>query len=90
MNAIAEVFNRDIAQIKADVTLDVRGIPCPLPPLKTASALKKMRPGQILEVLGPNLVAKHSAPLLAKLMGNEILDVEENEDGTLRFYVKKK
>jgi len=42
-----------LSKIKADVTLDLRGVSCPLPPLKTIKALGRMQPGEILdEVLG--------------------------------------
>jgi tRNA 2-thiouridine synthesizing protein A len=76
--------------VKADVTLDLRGLSCPLPPLKTVKALKGMQSGEVLEVLGTSPVGKRSAPWLAQRMGNELLAVVEDQDGFYRFFLRKK
>lgn len=38
--------------IKADETLDARGLSCPMPLLKTKKTIEKLASGQILEILG--------------------------------------
>lgn len=76
--------------VEADVTLDLRGFSCPLPPLKTVKALKGMEPGKILEVLGTSPVGKRSAPWLAQRLGNELLAVVEDQNGFYRFFLRKK
>ena len=77
------------ATLKADVTLDLRGVPCPLPPLKTLKALGKMESGQILEVVGANPVGKRSSPWIAQRLGNQLLESARDEAGVERFYLKK-
>jgi tRNA 2-thiouridine synthesizing protein A len=74
---------------KADVTLDLRGVPCPLPPLKTLKALAQMETGQVLEVVGANPIGKRSAPWIAKALGNQLLGSDRDESGVERFYLKK-
>ncbi|MBF0477760.1 MAG: sulfurtransferase TusA family protein, partial [Deltaproteobacteria bacterium] len=36
--------------LKPDYTLDVRGLSCPMPLLKTKKAIQEMKKGQIIEV----------------------------------------
>ena len=76
--------------VAADVTLDLRGVSCPLPPLKTVKALKGMKSGQVLEVLGTNPIGKRSAPWFAQRLGNELLAVVEDEGGFYRIFLRKK
>ena len=78
-----------VGGILADATLDVRGLWCPLPPLKTVRALGQMRPGQVLEVLGTNPVGNKVAPWVAEKLGNQLLGAVRDEDGFHRFYFKK-
>ena len=79
----------DLKDITPDQTLDVRGISCPMPTLKTAKAMKGMEPGQILEVLGTDPGTKKDMPKLAKKSGHEWLGFLDNEEGFYRFYLKK-
>ena len=76
-------------KISADSTLDVRGLWCPLPPLKTVTALRGMKPGEVLEVLGTNPVGNKVAPWVAQKLGDQLLGVVEDEGGFHRFYFRK-
>ena len=78
----------DLYKIKANMILDLRGVSCPLPPLKTVKALKTMQAGEILEVLGTSPMGKKSSPLAARTFGNEFLG-SIHEDGFYRFFVRK-
>lgn len=71
----------------ADVTLDTKGLNCPLPILKTKKALKEMSDGQTLEILAtdPGAVADFDA--FCRQTGNEIVESGE-EGGTYRFVIK--
>jgi tRNA 2-thiouridine synthesizing protein A len=73
----------------ADKTLDLRGVSCPLPPLKTLGALRRMRSGEILEVLGTSPIGNNSAPFLAQVLGNQLLRVIP-DDGFKRFFYRKR
>lgn len=70
-------------------TLDVRGLWCPLPPLRTLAALKTMQPGEVLEVLGTNPVGNKVAPWVAQRLGNQLIGHVRDEGGFHRFYFEK-
>jgi len=78
-----------IERIKADATLDVRGLWCPLPPLKTVKALGGMKSGEVLEVLGTNPVGNKVAPWVAQKLGDQLLGVVHDEGGFQRIYLRK-
>jgi len=77
-----------LAEISADATLDLRGLWCPLPPLKTVARLRAMEPGQVLEVLGTNPVGNKVAPWVAQKLGDQLLGLVKDE-GFHRFYFRK-
>jgi tRNA 2-thiouridine synthesizing protein A len=79
----------DLKSITPDQTLDVRGISCPMPTLKTAKAIKGMTPGQILEVLGTDPGTKKDMPKLANKSGHEWLGFLDDAEGFYRFYLKR-
>jgi tRNA 2-thiouridine synthesizing protein A len=79
----------DLAKIKPDETLDVRGLSCPMPTLKTAKAMKSLAVGQILEVLGTDRGTKKDMPKLARKSGHEWLGSLDDAEGFFRFYLKK-
>ncbi|MBI5167338.1 MAG: sulfurtransferase TusA family protein [candidate division NC10 bacterium] len=69
-------------------TLDCLGLSCPFPLIKIKERMGKLRPGQILEVLVDDPLAKTDVPGWCELMGHKVLKVEEAE-GILKFYIKK-
>jgi len=75
--------------VVADETLDLRGLSCPLPPLKTLRALRQMRSGEVLEVLGDNPIGNHSGPFFARALGNQLLRVVPDAGFTRIFYRKR-
>jgi len=79
----------DLSKIKPDEVLDVRRFSCPMPTLKAIKALKSMKPGQILEVLGKDPGSKKDMPKLARKSGHEWLGYVDDEEGFYRFYLKK-
>jgi tRNA 2-thiouridine synthesizing protein A len=76
-------------EIKADQTLDARGLSCPMPVLKTKKAIETMQSGQVLEVLSTDPGTRNDMPGWAGRTGNTYLG-EKEEQGYIRFYVKKK
>ncbi|OAG27265.1 sulfurtransferase TusA family protein [Thermodesulfatator autotrophicus] len=74
--------------IKADVTLDCKGLSCPMPLLKTKKAIQKLEKGQILEVLGTDPGSKNDIPGWCERSGHEFLGMKE-ESGYFVFYIKK-
>lgn len=76
--------------IRPDVTLDVSGLVCPLPGLKTFRKVAELTPGQILEVKSTNSILKKFAPMMIKKSSHQWLGFEQSEeDGYYRFYLKK-
>ncbi len=69
--------------------LDCKGLSCPMPIVKTAIAIKRLQPGDLLEVLAtdPGSVADFDA--WTRATGNEL--VEQGADGgTYRFVIRKR
>jgi len=75
--------------VKADRTLDCYGLLCPMPIIKTAQEFKKMKIGEVLEVLSTDEGIKSDMPAWCKATGNEFLGLDEKE-GEYKVYVRKK
>ncbi len=75
--------------IKADKTLDLKGLPCPMPVVKVSKGIKEVQVGQVLmaETSDPGALADF--PAWAKTSGNEILDTVQ-EGNTVKFYIQRK
>ena len=77
-------------EIKPTETLDVRGEICPYPDVKTKNKLKKMKPGEILEVLVDYPLSVVRIPRTVKKMGHELLKVEKVGESEWRLYIRVK
>jgi tRNA 2-thiouridine synthesizing protein A len=75
--------------IKPDQTLDARGLSCPMPVLKTKKAIESLTSGQVLEILSTDPGTRNDLPSWANRTGNTFLG-EKEDQGFIRFYVKKK
>lgn len=53
-------------------------------------ALSELQPGEILEVVSDDLVARVSVPAWSRLTGNEIVETIEEPDHRTRFFIKHK
>jgi tRNA 2-thiouridine synthesizing protein A len=79
----------NLKEIKADDSLDARGLGCPMPLLKAKKKFDVLQSGQILEIVGTDPGSKNDFPNWAERTGNEYLGVLE-EDDFYKFYLKKK
>ncbi|TPL71583.1 sulfurtransferase TusA family protein [Mesorhizobium sp. B2-3-15] len=68
--------------------LDLTGLKCPLPALKTRKALKALRPGDRLEVHCTDPLAVIDIPNLLTEMG-ERLESTERDDDRIVFVIEK-
>jgi tRNA 2-thiouridine synthesizing protein A len=70
-------------------TLDLKGLSCPLPIVKTAQAIKEIGSGELIEALAtdPGSVADFNA--WCRSTGNELVEDGE-EGGVFRFVIRKK
>ena len=72
-----------------DRELDVQGLNCPLPILRTKKALSEMNSGQVLRVLATDPGAVKDFHAFAKQTGNQLLSDAEVAQ-TFEFYFKRK
>jgi TusA-related sulfurtransferase len=69
-------------------TLDLRGLKCPLPALRTRKALAALAPGESLDVSATDPMAAIDIPHLVRQTG-DYLEGSTREDGVLRFVIRK-
>ncbi len=72
-----------------DRELDVKGLNCPLPILRTKKALAEMQSGQLLRVLATDPGAVKDFQAFAKQTGNELLEQRE-EERVFEYFLKRK
>jgi len=75
--------------MNADQTLDCVGLYCPMPIAKTATMIKQLKVGEVLEVVADDKGIKKDMPAWCKTTGHECLEIEE-KDGEVHVYVRKK
>ncbi|HQO27931.1 MAG TPA: sulfurtransferase TusA family protein [Accumulibacter sp.] len=72
-----------------DRELDVQGLSCPLPILRTKKALAEMSSGEILHVLATDSGSVKDFQAFAKQTGNELLSYSEVQR-VFEYYIKRK
>jgi len=70
-------------------TLDLKGLACPLPIIKTAKAMKELEPGALLEALATDPGSVKDFAAWSRTTGNPLLESSQ-EGGVFRFLLKKK
>lgn len=75
--------------MEIDRDLDVKGLNCPLPILRTKKALSEMEPGQVLRVLATDPGSLKDFAAFAKQTGNELVGQRE-ENRIFEFYLKRR
>jgi tRNA 2-thiouridine synthesizing protein A len=75
---------------RVNKTVDARGLNCPMPITKSMQAIKKIRVGQVLEILTTDPGSKRDIPIWAKVTKQELLSIEELGPESFRFLVKRK
>ena len=75
--------------MNADDTLDCLGLYCPMPIVQTAERIKKLNPGQVLEILSDDRGIENDIPAWCKATGHEFVGIEKDEDA-YRVYVRRK
>lgn len=66
--------------ITADQVLDCTGMACPLPVVKTSQAIKKLEPGQVLELLATDPGVEPDMTAWSGRTGNELLSIGREGD----------
>jgi len=68
--------------------LDVRGLICPIPVLKTKKAIEELPEGETLTIVGDYKPALDNIKRFVEAHGHMIISTEESEDG-FKIVVKK-
>ena len=68
--------------------LDVTGLFCPLPILLAAREMRKLQPGDRLEVVGDDPGILEDMPVWCERAGHRLVEMEE-EEGKIRSLVEK-
>ena len=75
-------------EIEADIVEDCVGLYCPEPIFRTRKAFDGLEIGQVLEVIADDPAAEEDLKRWAKRMGQELLNIR-NDDGELHIFIKK-
>jgi len=70
-------------------TLDLKGLSCPLPIVKTAMAMKAIESGQLLEALATDPGSVPDFAAWCRSTGNELVE-QTTDDGVFRFVIRKR
>jgi tRNA 2-thiouridine synthesizing protein A len=71
------------------MSLDLKGLSCPLPIVKTAKAMKGLTPGQLLEVFATDPGSVPDFKAWSMSTGNPLVESDQ-KDGVFHFILKKK
>ena len=72
----------------ADMKVDVKGETCPVPLVEMRKAIRKVAPGEIVEVIGTHPASKKEIPMAVEALGLELVDIEET-DGVWHIRIRK-
>jgi TusA-related sulfurtransferase len=76
MTADIRVDMRDHACPMATDVVDCRGQTCPIPLIEVRKALRRAKPGEVIEVLGTHPSSKQEIPMAVEALKAELLSVE--------------
>lgn len=70
------------------MTLDLKGLLCPMPIVKIAQAIKKVNVGDLVEATATDPGVLADIPAWARTSGNEVVTLER-QDKIIRFVVRR-
>ncbi|MDB9823387.1 sulfurtransferase TusA family protein [Deltaproteobacteria bacterium] len=74
--------------IQIEKTMDLKGMPCPMPVVKVSKGIKEVEVGKIIEAITTDPGSLADFPAWARTSGNEI--VKTDQDGEIiKFYIKR-
>lgn len=74
--------------IKVDITLDAKGLACPMPIVRTKKAMNTLESGQVLEVQATDKGSKADIKAWAESTGHQYIGTLEEGD-VLKHYLRK-
>jgi tRNA 2-thiouridine synthesizing protein A len=73
---------------KPALSLDFKGLLCPMPVVKLAQAIKQVQVGDLVEAIATDAGVMADIPAWARTSGHELVELEKREKD-FRFVVKK-
>ena len=67
---------RDATCPAGNMLVDCRGQTCPIPLVEVRKALKRAKPGEVIEVLGTHPASKKEIPMAARALKVELISVD--------------
>jgi tRNA 2-thiouridine synthesizing protein A len=77
-----------MSEFTPEKTLDVKGLKCPMPVVKTSKEIKGVSVGGVLEVLATDPSSMADITAWTKSTGNELLKAEREQD-VFKFYIRR-
>ncbi|MFP4005270.1 MAG: sulfurtransferase TusA family protein [Candidatus Hadarchaeia archaeon] len=74
--------------MSGEKTIEVMGETCPVPLVETRKAIRNMKDGEVIEVVGNHAPSKKEIPMAVEEMGLELLEVKE-EGERWKIRIKK-
>ncbi len=74
--------------IQADIELDLSGLTCPLPLLKTKQALNRLESGKVVKVLATDPGSERDFKVFAEQSGTPLLRFLK-DDGHFHYWLRK-
>lgn len=74
--------------IKADHTLDAKGLLCPEPVMMLHNKVREMEDGQVLELYATDPSTQRDVPKFCTFLGHELVDQQET-DGEYLYFIRK-
>lgn len=70
------------------LSLDLKGLLCPMPVVKIAQAMKQVQIGELVEAVATDPGVMADIPAWARATGNELVSLEK-QDKVFKFVVKR-
>lgn len=74
--------------VKADLTLDLKGLLCPIPVVKMAQAIKTVAVGEVIEAVATDPGVMADIPAWCRTTGHELVRIGR-EEKLITFSVKR-
>lgn len=72
----------------AVLTVDARGLSCPMPVVRSRKGIESVQVGEVVEIVATDKGAMKDIPAWAQMGGHEVIESRE-EDGVYKFYVRR-
>jgi tRNA 2-thiouridine synthesizing protein A len=69
--------------------VDARGHRCPTPTLRLRRALDRVQPGEVVDLIVDDPLARIDVPHFARESGHDLVEIAD-EHGVIRFRLRKK